>query len=182
MTALCKNKLVHLFAGIVTSLTFLANPLVQADVFKSIDQHPYCLLSQYPWLGLIMDEINYGPLSIWGVQLNQGNQIAIVKPGDVVQGKLSYRVDASQQEAFHRHHLVVGLHKIGAQDCVTHTWGLWDGSGKGNFSLKAPLEPGLYEVRFVYHEAPTCEEARSVWNNEIGEPSSFATIGAIIVG
>lgn len=182
MKLLHKNKLINLFAATASALIFLVNPLVQAaDCAKSVESHPYCYLSQYPWLGLIMDELTYGPITISDVHLNKGCPLAIVKPGDIVHGDLRYRVDSTDQEAFHRYHLCVGLAGIGAQDCVTHTWGIWDSKGKGRFTLKAPLEPGVYEVRFVYHEAPTCEEARSIWNNAIGEPSSFATIGAILV-
>lgn len=174
------NRFINIFAAF--ALTVLANPLVQAvDCSKSTDGHPYCYFQQYPWLGLIMDEVTYGPITLWDIHLNKGSPLAIVKPGDVVHGRLKYRVDSTDQEAFHRYHLVVGLKGFGAQDCVTHTWGIWDSSGRGDFTLKAPLEPGVYEIRFVYHEAPTCEEARSVWNSESGEPSSFATIGAIIV-
>ncbi len=175
-----QKKLFNIFAA--SALMFLVNPLVQAvDCSKSTEAHPYSYLQEYPWLGLIMNEVTYGPITLSDIRLNEGSSLAIVKPGEIVNGELKYRVDSSHQEAFHRYHLVVGLKGFGAQDCVTHTWGIWDSSGKGSFTLKAPLEPGLYEVRFVYHEAPTCEEARSVWNSESGEPSSFATIGAIIV-
>lgn len=178
------KKLINVFTATVSALIFLVNPLVQAvDCSKSsVSNHSsYCYFQQYPWLGLIMDEITYGNITISDVHLNKGSSLAIVKPGAVLHGKLRYRIDSTDQEAFHRYHLVVGLKGIGAQDCVTHTWGIWDSKGKGTFTLKAPLEPGLYEMRFVYHEAATCEEARSIWNNVMGEPSSFATIGAIIV-
>lgn len=177
-----KNKFVSVVTATASALIFFANPLVQAiDCSKSSTAHPYCYLQQYPWLGLVLDELTYGPITVRDVHLNRGSQLAIVKPGEVVHGQLRYKIDTSDQTAFRRYHLVVGLSGIGAQDCITHTWALWDSSGKGRFTLKAPLEPGLYEIRFTYHEAPTCEEARSIWNNQMGDPSSFATIGAILV-
>ena len=183
MQLLNTRKILSVFAAAVASLTFFINPLVQAkdcSQSKMTDQ-TYCYVQQYPWLGLIMDHLTYGNITISDVRLNKGRALAIVKPGEVIHGKLRYSVDATDQSAFHRYHLVIGLKGIGAQDCVTHTWGLWDTHGKGSFSLKAPLEPGVYEIRFVYHESPTCEEARTIWNSTNGEPSSFATIGAIIV-
>lgn len=190
MKLLSHNKIFNVIATTTCALIFLVNPLVQAS-HRCHHHHsseeaqdntiPNRYISNYPWLGLIMDEVTYGPITVSHVHLNKGSQLAIVKAGEVVHGTLQYRVDSTDQEAFHRYHLVVGLKNVGAQDCVTHTYGIWDSSGKGNFTLKAPLEPGLYEIRFFYQEAPTCEEARSVWNTDIGEPSSFATIGAIIV-
>lgn len=185
MTYFNSKKLVNVLATTAFALIFLANPLVQAgEHFRSPQQnqpHPSHYFHKYPWLALMMDELTYGPITIWDVHLNKGSPLVVAKPGEIINGQLRYRVDSTNQEAFHTYHLVVGLQGIGAQDCVTHTWGVWDNSGRERFTLKAPLEPGVYEVRFVYHEAPTCEEARSVWNSEGGEPSSFATIGAIIV-
>lgn len=175
------NKLINVFAT-AAALIFLANPLVQAkDYSPTGPSYPYSYVHQYPWLGLVMDEVTYGPITVSDVHINKGGQLAIVKPGEILHGTLRYAVDSTEQEAFHRYHLVVGIKGLGAQDCVTHTYGIWDSKGRGKFTLKAPLEPGLYEVRFFYQEAPTCEEARSVWKDEIGEPSNFATIGAIIV-
>ncbi len=193
MKLLSHNKLFSVMATATSALAFLVNPLVQAHTgtqslvqcmaYSSPDtsHYSYSYLLQHPWLGLLMDEVTYGPITVSDVHLNKGSRLAIVNPGEVLEGDLHYKVDSTNQEMFHRYHLVVGLKGIGAQDCVTHTYGIWDSSGKGKFTLKAPLEPGFYEVRFFYQESPTCEESRSVWNDAIGEPSNYTTIGAILV-
>lgn len=144
---------------------------------KSINDY----LPSFPWIGLIMGEVSYGPITVSDTKINQGDRLAVVKPGDLLQGSLRYRVDSSHQHLFHRYHLVIGIKGLGAQDCVTHTYGIWDSKRKETFTLKAPIEPGVYEVRFCYQGASTCEEARSVWNETMGEPSSYATIGVVVV-
>lgn len=187
------NNLIKVFAITATALAFLINPLVHAGVRGKNSQENrelrslYTHFQKYPWLALAMNEIDYGPFTIWDVHLKpegtkgSGSPLVIVNPEGNITGTLRYYVDAEHLKALHRYHLVVGIKGIGAQDCITHTWGIWSGNGSGAFSLKAPPKPGIYEVRFVYYDATTCEDARSIWNNNTGEPSSFATIGVIIV-
>jgi hypothetical protein len=177
------RKLTSVFITAVSALLLLSSPSVQAEncstfaVVNPITDY----LPTFPWMGLVVDEVTYGPITVSDVHINKGNKLAVVKPGEMLHGHLHYQVDSTNQHLFHRYHLVVGIKGLGAQDCDTHTYGVWDSSGKGKFSLKAPLEPGVYEVRFCYQEAHTCEEARSVWNENMGEPSSYATIGVIVV-
>lgn len=144
----------------------------KADLSKYFNSHPY--------IALLMDKVSYGPITVSNIRIND-EQIVSALPGEMLNGHLHYKVDSSDQELFHRYHLVVGIKDIGAQDCVTHTYGVWDSTGKGTFSLKAPMEPGIYEVRFAYTEAKTCEQARGLWHENAGEPSAYATIGLIVV-
>lgn len=189
MQLLSFQNLKSAIATTSAALVMLANPLVQAQhvadpalapVVQALED-PFHHLTNFPWLGLLMDEVAYGPITVSNVRFNNGSRLAVVKPGEEVHGSLRYRVDSTNQSMFHRYHLAIGFKGVGAQDCVTHTYGIWDSKGKGDFTLNAPLQPGVYQVRIFYQEAPTCEEARSVWNDSIGEPSSCATIGAIIV-
>jgi hypothetical protein len=139
-------------------------------------------LAEFPSLGLILNEVSYGPITISDIHLNDGVRMIYAMPGQIIDGDLTYKIDTSQQEFLSRHHLVVGIKGLGGQDCAIHSLGIFNTKeGKADFTLKAPLEPGLYEVRFSYQEAPTCEEARSVWTAEMGEPSSATTIAIIIV-
>lgn len=185
MQSVIFKKMIPLFAIATSALFVFASPLTAGQT-QSVKTVPVVkpvaeYLPTFPWIGLIMNEVTYGPITVSNVHINHGDKLAVVKPGEVLHGSLRYRVNSSNQHLFHRYHLVVGIKNLGAQDCVTHTYGVWDSSGKGTFTLKAPLEPGVYEVRFLYQEAPTCEEARSVWNADMGEPSSYATIGVIVV-
>lgn len=114
----------YFFIAITAALGSLVNPLVKATDWSKSTTHnyPYCYLQQYSWLGLVLDEITYGPITVRDVHLNRGNQLVIVKPGETVDGQLRYRVDSTDQEISHRYHLVVGLSGVGAQECVTHAW------------------------------------------------------------
>jgi hypothetical protein len=145
---------------------------VKTDFSKYFASHPY--------IALTMDEVTYGPITVSNIRIND-RQVTPAAPGEVLNGQLLYKVNSEDQEFLHRYHLVVGLKGVGAQDCVTHTYGVWDSAGKGTFALKAPMEKGVYEVRFAYTEATTCDQARSIWHDEAGEPSAQATIGLIIV-
>lgn len=135
----------------------------------------------FPWIGLVSNEITYGPITVSNVHLNKGGKVALVKPNDKIKGNLHYKIDAKSLNSFHLYHLVVGIKKIGAQDCISHSFGIWNSKGKGNFTLQAPSEPGVYEVRFSYFEGATCQSARKAWNEEASDPSSAATIAVVIV-
>lgn len=136
---------------------------------------------EFPWMGLIADKINYGPITISDVNIHDGDKLAVVAPGETLKGTLRYRVNSKDLEALHRYHLVIGIKGQGAQDCVTHNLGMWDSKGRGKFTLKAPQKAGLYEVRFLFTEGLTCEGAREAWNSGQCQPSAAATIGVIIV-
>lgn len=136
---------------------------------------------EFPWIGLITDEITYGPATVSHIHIDKGDKLAVVKPGETLHGTLRYKLDTADQEKFHRCHLVVGIKDVGAQDCIAHTFNLWESKGKGHFELKAPTEPGVYQVRFAFIEGLTCESARDAWNDGQMEPSAAATIGVIVV-
>ena len=143
------------------------------------DLHKY--FEKAPWIGLIADEIHFGPISISHVSIHHGDKLAVVAPEETLHGSLKYRIDAEELKSMHRYHLVVGIHGEGSQDCITHTLGVWDSKGKGNFTLTAPKHPGIYQVRFLLVEGLTCSHAQNLWNSGEKEPSSAATIGVIIV-
>ena len=136
---------------------------------------------EFPWIGLISNEITYGPIAVSNVTLNNQQKLAFVRPNEKINGTLNYRIDASRLDSMHLYHLVVGLYSVGAQDCITHSFGIWNSSGKGNFTMTAPSKPGVYQVRFSYFEGLSCQAARNAWNARNGDPSSAATIAAIIV-
>ncbi len=134
-----------------------------------------------PYIGLIADKITYGPITISEVNIHDGNKLAIVSPEETLKGSLRYKVDSKDLHMLHLYHMVIGIKGAGAQDCITHSLGFWDSKGKGNFTLVAPEKPGIYEVRFLFTDAATCDEARHSWKSGLDVPSSAATVGIIIV-
>jgi len=169
------KKLLFVSAVLSCSLLTFTSAKVQASS-ESLTEY----FNDMPWIGLVADKINYGPITISRVHIKNSEKFAIVKPGETIEGSLKYKINSDQSKV-NLYHLVIGIKGVGAQDCVTHTLSLWDSKGKGNFTLTAPLKPGVYEVRFLFHEGVTCDDAKEVWNSGEKDPSSKATIGVIIV-
>lgn len=142
-------------------------------------------LSKYfekaPWLGLIADEVTYGPIKISHVHIHDGDKFVIADPGEVFHGSLKYHIKTDDLEFFHKYHLIIGLKEYGAQECVTHSRALWNSKGKAHFKLTAPQKPGIYQVRFLFVEDAHCSSAKNLWNSGISAPGAHATIGVLIV-
>lgn len=94
---------------------------------------------------------------------------------------MKYKIHAKDENKYELYHLVIGIVGVGAQDCLAHSVNIWNSKGRSNFTLVAPTAPGVYEVRFLYAEALTCQSARDLWDSGDEDPSSKATIGIIIV-
>ncbi len=138
-------------------------------------------IKEAPWIGLIADEVDYGPITITDVRIHHGNKLAFVQPKETLHGSLEYRINADDLKSMRLYHLVIGIKGVGPQDCVTHSMGVLDSHGTGKFELKAPKKPGIYQVRFMLSKGVTCASAREDWTTGQKEPSSNATIGVIIV-
>lgn len=167
------------FLSIATlALTLCAG---NAAVAKNCDYVTCAHVESYPYLGLVMDEVQYGPITIKDVSLNDHDRVTTVKPGETVKGHVKYKIDSDELDTLHLHHIIVGLKNVGAQDCIAHSFGVWDSKGRSSFELKAPMEKGVYEVRFSYAQASSCSEALKSWTEDNHQPSSKATIAILIV-
>ena len=136
-------------------------------------------VSSFPWVGLIADEVTYGPITIKDLSLGDSGRLVFAKPGEKIKGKLKYKIDVNKLTSWDVHHIILGLKDHEAQSCITHSFGVWDKEGKATFDLVAPMEKGLYEVRFDYQDAVLCNTAKEAWIHD--QPSSNATIGVVIV-
>ena len=135
--------------------------------------------SSCPYIGLVAEEITYGPITLKDFNMDDKGRLVIAKPGEELQCSVKYYLDSNQMESWNMHHVVVGIKGEDSQSCITHSLGLWDKKGKTNFNLTAPSKKGVYEVRFDYEKVLTCGDAVSHWKEET--PSSKATVGIIIV-
>ena len=173
------TKRMQLLGMTISAVLLLNNPL-SADTSEA--KKPFSeYLQECPWIGLIANQITYGPITISDVNIHDGDKLAFASPGETLNGMLKYKVDSKDLDSLHLYHLVIGIKKEGAQDCITHNLGMWNSKGHGHFSLKAPEKPGIYEVRFLFTEGLTCARAREAWNSGNEKPSAAATIGIIIV-
>lgn len=174
-----------LFVLIFNTTAAAETPTVDSLSNAAREMHPKKKISEYykeyPWIGLITDEITYGPVTVSHIHINKGDKLTVVKPGETLHGFLKYKLDTADQDKFHRCHLVIGINNVGAQDCIAHTFNLWESKGIGKFELKAPEHPGVYEVRIAFIDSATCQKAHELWNVGECEPSAAATIGVIVV-
>jgi hypothetical protein len=165
---------------IILSATLLTGtlcaPLAAVD---SLNDKVNQLISTNPWIGLVAQEVSYGPITIGQLNIDDAGRLVFCQPGEKIDGTLKYRIDSSQLNAWSLHHIVVGLRKKEAQSCVTHSLGVWDKKGTASFSFVAPQEKGVYEVCFGYYKANLCSDAIKEWNKN--PPSHNATIGILVV-
>lgn len=175
-----KNILISFFLLIACSL-FTVDGLVAGITSSGVKDELSKYFEEAPWLGLLADEVTYGPITISHVHIHDGDKFVIAAPGEVLNGSLKYHIKADDLEFLHKYHLIIGLKERGAQECVTHSRGLWDSKGKARFKLTVPNKPGLYEVRFLFVEEANCNAAQNLWNTGVSAPGTYATIGVIIV-
>ncbi|MFA6915011.1 MAG: hypothetical protein WC222_01315 [Parachlamydiales bacterium] len=136
-------------------------------------------ISSYPWIGLVAKDVSYGPITLRDLNLANKGRLVIVKPGEHIHGTVKYKIDSDRLESWNMYHVILGIKGQEAQSCITHSVGVWDKKGKANFTLVAPMEKGVYEVRFDLEEAIVCSDAMKEWRDD--NPSSRATVGVIIV-
>jgi hypothetical protein len=170
----------YLLAAVLT-VFIMTTPAWGSVMSKGAKKDIHRYLEKAPWIGLIANELTFGPLTISRINIHDGEKFALVAPGEVLEGSLQYSINAKELSTLHRYHLVIGIDGEGAQDCVTHTIGICNSKGIGNFKLTAPEKAGIYQVKFMFVEGLTCSRAQELWNSGEKEPSSEATIGVIIV-
>lgn len=175
------NKMLSNFFLFVGCSSFLFNSLGAGITSSGMKEELSKYFEAAPYLGLLADEVEYGPIKVSHVHIHDGEKFVIAAPGDILNGSLRYHINAENLEFMHKYYLVIGLKEQGAQECVTHSRGIWDTKGKAHFKLTVPKKPGVYEVRFLFVEGANCQAAQKLWNSGVSAPGAYATIGVIIV-
>jgi hypothetical protein len=132
-----------------------------------------------PHIGLVAKEVNYGPITLKKLDLDNNGRVVIAQPGETIKGSVQYKVDAEELKSLHLHHIILGIKSGEAQSCITHALGIWDAKGTAHFSLIAPFNKGVYEILFDYQTGVSCKNALEEWRKN--PPSSKAVVGIIIV-
>jgi hypothetical protein len=140
----------------------------------------------YDWKGVIQEKAAVGPATVTDIKLNGYHRAVIVKPGERIEGELKVLLDKDQIKDIKYHRLVIGLKDAGAQTAFGVGGGfgylVGDREHKESFTLIAPTEPGLYQVRFRPVECLTEHEALKKWNDDKGnQPDGKSTIGFVLV-
>lgn len=139
----------------------------------------------------------YSSIEMKNVNIKNQGTSAHVAPGETfgVHADYKFLVPREQHSIVQ---IIVGYDGIGAQVCIAN--GLVSGrryydhhplyfrgerkditKGSVDFAMKAPVEPGVYDVRFRYAQAYLPDDAVEGWWDIDKAPPAEATIGTITV-
>ncbi len=148
------------------------------DDFNAIQDY----LDHYHWKGIIQDKATSGPATLKHLELNENSRAIVVKPGEKIEAEIKCILDAKQCSTFGFYRIVVGIKGEGPQAVIGNELGLAAGRTREKFTLTAPNEPGMYQIRFRPVDALFEATALDAWKDEEGnEPDGKTTIGIIIV-
>jgi hypothetical protein len=139
------------------------------------------VVDNYPWKGMIQGVTTVGLVTLSHVDLNGHGRMITVKPGETIQGKLRCSLNKTQASSVMLYRVVLGIKGVGGQASVYNSLGAKSDSAE-QFTLTAPKEPGLYQVRFKLVEKLSEKEALDSWFDSKGrEPEAKSTIATILV-
>ena len=116
-------------------------------------------ISDVPGIGLVADEVSFDGITLRNLAFvsDKGDDAETIKdkyvithPGAQHYVRAEYELDSEVLDNLKLHHFIYGLHNDGPQGCLLHTLGLTDGKGELEFSIQAPEEKGVYQLRFCH--------------------------------
>ena len=149
------------------------------DAAESVSDKIDSLISSCPYIGLIANEMTYGPITISHLDIDGSGRLVFCEPCERIDGTLKYKIDATKLDSWDFHHIVVGFRDYDVHNCIVHTFGAWSRKGKTSFSFNAPPKKGVYEVCFDYYKANSCNDAVKAWHDH--PPSHSTTMGIVVV-
>lgn len=123
--------------------------------------------------------VTYGQVALLGFNLNNSGNKITVRPGEIIPTTAMYLYYCPVCQMGSINQIIVGIAGEGAQACLYN--GSIEGQGAATFILKAPQKPGMYQVRFRYAQAYSCQEAIKYWWNVDHAPTAQATVAIITV-
>jgi hypothetical protein len=138
-------------------------------------------LDHYPWKGMVQTEATSGPVTLGHLKLNGHSKAIVASPGQEIDAEVECTFNPEETTFFGHYEVVIGLKDVGPQVAIGEA-GLPAGRVKEKFTLVAPEQNGIYQIRFrpakiIFHTL-----AFDSWKDAEGnEPDAAATIGIIIV-
>jgi len=133
----------------------------------------------YPWKGLIQDEATSDVVTLSRLTLNGHSRVAVVKPGEQIQGEVKCAFDSKKCSKFALYHIVIGIHGEGPMTSIYNGMCLFARDSFKKFALTAPERQGVYQVRFKTVRSLFKKTAFKSWSEE--EPGTGSTIGILVV-
>jgi hypothetical protein len=139
-------------------------------------------LDNYHWKGVIQEKAQSGAVSLKHLEMNGHSKAVVVKPGERIEGVIQCDLDREQCSPLHLYRVVLGIKGQGAQTTIGNELGVVAGKSTERFTLIAPSEPGMYQIRFRLVESLLQSTALNDWVDDKGnEPDGTTTIGIIFV-
>jgi hypothetical protein len=136
-------------------------------------------LDQHNWKGLIRDKTTWDVATLSGLKLNGHKKVAIVKPGEQVQGEVICSLNRDKCSALSLYRVVVGIKNRGGPTTVCSHFGLRAGEEKDSFVLTAPKEKGVYPIGFRVVKSALETTALNQWEEKPNDPTPV--VGLIVV-
>lgn len=169
------------------ALNFLALALACASFGPLAADSIGDYVKDVPGIGLISDEVNFEGITLKNLAFvkedEQGehtvsDKYVITEPGSLHKVHADYELDSDVLSNLDLHHFIYGLYDDGPQGCLLHSLGVMSGKGFLDFTVKAPEEPGVYQLRFCHAQGyASYEHVKDKWWRN----ASVNTIMGIVV-
>lgn len=131
-------------------------------------------LEEYDWKGAYQDATSFGPISLSDTTINGHSRAKVVAPGEKLSCETTVWVNKDKMKDLKLQRILVGIKDLGPQT----SFGIpSDKEKKETFTLTAPTEPGLYQIRF----RPVVGSNDQWLDAEGKQPNFTYTIGVIWV-
>jgi hypothetical protein len=135
-------------------------------------------IQDYDWKGTVEDAVYVGPAFVTGATFNGQSRFAVVKPDEAISCEITVDVDENRMKDLKFRGLLFGIKDVGPQALIS----IEAGKKTEKFTLKAPSETGVYQVRFRPVVSLNMNNAQNDWvDAEKNQPSLKSTVGIIIV-
>jgi hypothetical protein len=138
-------------------------------------------LDNYHWKGVVQDEATSDAVTLKHLKLNGHSRAVVVKKGERIECSVKCDLDREKCSALSLYRVVIGLKGQGAQTTIGNELGIVAGESKEKFTLIAPREAGVYQIRFRLVERLLEGSALNAWEKHGKEPDGTTTIGVIVV-
>lgn len=135
--------------------------------------------NQLPGKGFISDSVEIEGIKLSNFSFMGGKRIISCSPSDLIDCQIDYEIKDDELSSAKIHYFMVGFHNEGPQTTMKRVLGFMSDSGTAKFSLEAPKEEGVYEIRFAHGTGITLDQASEDWWDN--PPSSNTTMGIVIV-
>ena len=147
---------------------------------ESSDPTPDEFSIDFPGKGMIIDQVKYEGIELSNFAFSNGRRYTIINPGDEIIGQVDFKIDKKKLSLFRIHYFIIGLFPNGPQSCLVKSYGLQDSQGTARFSLTAPEDKGIYQIRFSHGTGITCKQAKKAWWHKHIHPAN-TMMGIVVV-